>query len=77
VKCNECKYWEPLDIVHITVQLGICRIDSPKIRPEDPFGLAIWPKTKNTDWCGDFWAKDDDTLEFLQGGERRSAVCDN
>jgi hypothetical protein len=74
MKCDECKYWEQLDTT--TLEVGKCRINAPSINRAYPFDLALWPKTKHTDWCGDFWAKDESPLEFLQGGERRSATCD-
>jgi len=75
MKCDECKYWAKLDVS--SLELGRCRINSPSISSVDPFGLALWPKTKNTDWCGDFWGKDELPLDFRGGPERRSAICDN
>ena len=75
MKCDECKHWAKLDVS--TLELERCRIHSPSINSVDPFGLALWPKTRNTDWCGDFWAIDEPYLEYIVGGERRSAICDN
>jgi hypothetical protein len=74
MKCDECKYWAKLDVS--SLELGRCRINSPSINSVDPFGLALWPKTRNTDWCGDFWAIVDEPPLEVYIGERRSATCD-
>ena len=74
MRCDKCKYWDKLDAS--TLELGRCRISAPSLYSIDPFGLAIWPKTKNTDWCGDFWEDDGEYVKTLYGGERRSAVLD-
>jgi hypothetical protein len=74
MRCDKCKHWDKLDAS--TLELGRCRINSPSLNGIDPFGLALWPKTKHTDWCGDFWEDDGELIETLYGGERRSATLD-
>ena len=62
-QCADCKYWNEINkFIHI----GECRAHAPTIMLEiifpnnykgDEWPEKRWPKTKDTDSCGDFEAK--------------------
>jgi hypothetical protein len=54
LRCMHCRYWDnsvvlgdkPPDALG-----GICRREAPRFN--EITGGAMWPFTKNTDWCGE------------------------
>lgn len=53
VRCEHCLYWDhSVSSVHIDHDNGLCRIDPPRV--ELRANLAVWPFTKDVDWCGRF-----------------------
>ena len=49
--CYECKFWQAKKD-HMT---GWCRRYAPQPRVDGNAVDAVWPKTQNDDYCGD-WA---------------------
>lgn len=55
--CQNCKFWEAHG------QLGACHYFPPAvIEVRDGGAASKWPVTRDTEWCGQFQAKDDVTL---------------
>jgi hypothetical protein len=52
--CENCEFWEAL--IDNEMEQGFCRRHSPRhMSPRN--GLARWPITDSTDWCGEFEAR--------------------
>lgn len=47
--CEACRFWDSQNDVR-----GLCRVDAPFPDPRSEGGLAYWPSTAATDWCGRF-----------------------
>ena len=57
--CENCKFWQQDNEISY---MGLCRRHAPHppaTHPvESPGSMdAIWPRTKNEDWCGEWQAK--------------------
>lgn len=53
-RCEDCRWWDNstkhgTDDQDIT---GLCRVLPPRLDKRS--GLACWPFTEDTDWCGRF-----------------------
>lgn len=58
-KCEDCKFWEYLEMVSPDTASGLCRRKAPHVRsePEEMHVVAYWPLVTESDWCGEFEAK--------------------
>jgi hypothetical protein len=52
--CKDCIYWEKIS--DSSEDTGICSRYPPK--PSETGNLALWPKTKSFDWCGEYEPKE-------------------
>jgi hypothetical protein len=61
MKCKECLYWQISDQAR---DEGACRRNAPSARhverdwSEGALSWIGWPRTKATDWCGEFKKRD-------------------
>lgn len=53
-RCEDCQYWDTsTQPAHRQPDTyGACRAAPPY--PDDRSGIAMWPFTEDTDWCGCF-----------------------
>lgn len=53
--CGECIYWSPHGESHTGIwgEYGECRI-SPPIPSKGSGAYAIWPRTGEIEWCGQY-----------------------
>ena len=59
-KCQDCRYWEKLDVEGRAV--GECRRYAPR-GTGGGHATYTWNKTKADDWCGDFDRTSSKTVE--------------
>ena len=61
MKCQDCLYWQISDR---TRDEGACRRNAPRPRhverdwTEAGLSWIAWPRTKTSDWCGEFKKRD-------------------
>ena len=61
MKCQDCLYWQQSSKQR---EEGACRRNAPRAKhverdwPEDALCLIAWPRTKASDWCGEFKKRD-------------------
>ncbi|OIQ52027.1 hypothetical protein BerOc1_00498 [Pseudodesulfovibrio hydrargyri] len=53
--CENCRYY--LAVQTNYKEDGTCRFAPPTISLISEQAMGIWPKVKNTDWCGQFSPK--------------------
>jgi len=64
-RCSSCRFWGPTGD-----GLDLCR-KSPPLGSES--GMALWPVTTASDWCGEYERLDGDALE-ARWGHLRSQI---
>ena len=69
-KCETCEWWDNT----IQVTIGECRVKYPSIGAQRG---AVWPKTHETHWCGEYRAKvvDEDDFEWTEKEWSDSRKC--
>lgn len=57
-RCEDCRFWDASSQAAAAEPdtTGACRRAPPHV--DDRTGLAMWPYTEDTDWCGEFREKD-------------------
>lgn len=60
MRCENCKWWDTSSQAASAQEdtTGLCRRKSPR-EFDQRTGMAIWPYTEDTDWCGEYTGADD------------------
>lgn len=51
--CSTCRFW----------RAGFCCRFPPSVDPQPPFRFAVFPETTPDDWCGEYRAEAEPTVE--------------
>lgn len=62
-RCEQCIFWDNSARADVDYETGQCRRTPPGF--DDRTGLAVWPFTEDTDWCGEF-KRDPDFVDIGQ-----------